>query len=131
MKRAIVLSIWGSAIARCCFLPINIMTNLTKHKIHPWQTPKPADYPVYRHNGTDYRLVPDSAFSKLLSDKDGLFWIAVGMGCTVIAAVTHIVIGSMTPSPAAANNAPVVIEKPVVVTQEKVVPTNCLAFCNR
>lgn len=107
------------------------MPNLTKHKPQNWQTHKPEDYPVYRHNGTDYRLVPDSSLKKLLSDKDGLIWIAIGMGITVIAGVTHIVINSVTPSPAAANSQPIIVEKPVVVTQEKIVPTNCLAFCGQ
>ncbi|BAU09688.1 hypothetical protein LEP3755_01610 [Leptolyngbya sp. NIES-3755] len=105
------------------------MANITKHKPIKWQAPPAEDYPVYRHNGTDYRLVPDSAFKKMLSDKDGFFWLALGMSMTVIAAVTQIVVNSMSP-PATANQ-PMVIEKPVVVTQEKIVPTNCLAFCGQ
>lgn len=119
-----------SAIARVVFYLPTIMTNLSKHKPPRWQTPKSADYPVHRHNGTDYRIVPESTLTKLMSDKDGFFWIAIGMGCTVIAAVTHLVISAMTP-PAAATNQPTVIEKPIVVTQEKIVPTSCIAFCNR
>ncbi|MCY6492207.1 hypothetical protein [Leptolyngbya sp. GGD] len=106
------------------------MPNLTKHQPVQWHSTKPTDYPVYRHNGTDYRLVPDSALVKLLSDKDGLFWFAVGMCAVAIAAVTHVAINLITP-PAAATGQPQIIEKPVIVTQEKVVPTNCLAFCNR
>lgn len=109
------------------------MANLTKptKPYTQWQAPKPADYPVYRHNGTDYRIVPESALTKLLSDKDGLFWIAIGMATVAIAAVTNVVVNSLTPTAVTANQPPMIIEKPVVVTQEKVVPTNCLAFCNR
>ncbi len=112
------------------FTNFSIMPNLTKHQPVPWKTANPSDYPVYRHNGTDYRLVPDSALIKLLSEKDGLFWFAVGVCAVAIAAVTHIVVDTVTP-PAAATGQPHIIEKPIVVTQEKVVPTNCLMFCNR
>ncbi|BAS54936.1 hypothetical protein NIES2135_57980 [Leptolyngbya boryana NIES-2135] len=111
-------------------LLIPIMANLTKHQPVQWHSTKPTDYPVYRHNGTDYRLVPDSALVKLLSDKDGLFWFAVGMAAVAIAAATHVAVNLIAP-PAAATAQPQIIEKPVIVTQEKVVPTNCLAFCNR
>ncbi|MBE9011026.1 hypothetical protein IQ250_12495 [Pseudanabaenaceae cyanobacterium LEGE 13415] len=108
------------------------MSNLTKHDPVKWQAQKPQDYPVYRHNGTDYRLIPDSAFNKLLSDaanKDGMFWISIGIGCTLVAALTHIVFNAA--SPAATASQPIIIEKPVVVDREKVVPTNCIAFCGK
>ncbi|WP_059001232.1 hypothetical protein [Leptolyngbya sp. NIES-2104] len=106
------------------------MANLTKHKPIPWQSPNVEDFPVHRHNGIDYRIVPESAIAKLMSQKDGLFWLLMGATMTAIAAVTQVVVTSMSP-PAATANQPVIIEKPVIVTQEKVVPTNCFAFCNR
>lgn len=105
------------------------MPNLTRHEPQKWQTPKVEDYPVHRHNGIDYRIVPESAIAKLMSEKDGLLWVSIGMMAVAIAAVTHVVINSLTP--AATASSPMIVEKPIVVTQEKVVPTNCLAFCNR
>lgn len=106
------------------------MSNLTKNDLTPWKAKTPDDFPVYRQNGTDYRIVPQAALNKLMSDKDGLFWFAVGICSVAIAAVTHIAVNLVSP-PATATAQPQIIEKPVVVTQEKVVPTNCLAFCNR
>lgn len=106
------------------------MTNLTKPKNEAsWQTPKYDAYPIYQHQGTNYRLVPDSVLTKMHTAKDNWFWIAIGMAAVAIAAVTSVLVDAMKPA------APVpqaqIIEKPVVVTQEKVVPTNCIAFCGK
>lgn len=106
------------------------MTNLTKPKTPAsWKTPKYDAYPIYRHEGTDYRVVPDSDLSKLLVSRENWVWLAIGAAAVAIAAVTNIVMDAM--KPVAAVPQPQIIEKPVVVTQEKVVPTNCLFFCGK
>jgi hypothetical protein len=102
------------------------MTNLTKPKTQAsWQTPKYDAYPIYRHDGSDYRIVPDAAFSKLLTSRENWFWLSIGAATVAIAAVTNVVLNAMRPVPPPTQ----IIEKPVVVTQEKVVPTNCILFC--
>lgn len=106
------------------------MPNLTKHaeRFKPWEVPNYQSFPVHRHQGTDYRLVPEAVLTKLAGQKDNLFWLTVGMSCVAIAAITAYAIDSMRP-PAANASAPVIVEKPVIVDREKVVPTNCLIFC--
>lgn len=106
------------------------MPNLTKPQepFVGWKSPPKApdyqEFPIYRHDGTDYRLVPENVLRKLAERKDGAFWILAGCTFTAIAALIAVMIGNRTPVQ------PVqFIEKPVIVEREKVVPTNCLIFC--
>jgi hypothetical protein len=81
------------------------------------------DFPVINHNGSNFHLVPEEALNRMTGEKIDRTWLAIGVCGITIAAITA-AISSKLSAPA-----PMVVEKPVIVTQEKVVPTNCFAFC--
>lgn len=115
------------------FFPTIIMSNITKHRTPNWERfespPNPSGYPVYQHNGTNYRLIPESELKKMRADEGSAFWLTIGAGITTIGA--GIVIGTWISSRPATAIQPTIIEKPVIVEREKLVPTNCLLFCGR
>ena len=101
------------------------MNQITKLKPVPrWETLPVDRYPIINQQGTDYQLVPLSLIEKLRSDKESLIWFAVGLSALTIASIVAVVAGAFKPATQI-----ITVEKPVIVTQEKVVSTNCLIFC--
>lgn len=81
------------------------------------------DFPVINHNGLNVYLVPENEINRLTGEKIDRTWLAIGVCGISIAAITAAVCSKI------AAPAPIVVKEPVVVTQEKIVPTNCLIFC--
>lgn len=88
-----------------------------------WETPIDA-YPLINHEGNDYQLIPIRIIEKLMSDRENLIWLCGGLAAMVAASLFALVSGAFR-----GETKLVTIEKPVIVTQEKIVPTNCLIFC--
>ncbi|MBW4418329.1 MAG: hypothetical protein KME13_03775 [Myxacorys californica WJT36-NPBG1] len=108
------------------FITSNIMPNIDKHRSPPqyqWQTARPHDFPTYNHAGKDYHVIPTEVFNRMQAEKIDRTWLAVGVGGLLIAGVTAIISSKI------AAPAPTVVEKPMVVERQIVVPTQCLAFC--
>lgn len=107
--------------------PTNMMNQITRPKPIPWQWKPPTDkpeFPIVQHAGIDYQLIPVQLLEQLKAQNDNLVWLAVGLGAMTIAAGFALVVAFFKPTPT-----PITIEKPVVITQEKVVPTSCILFC--
>lgn len=102
-------------------MPIR-QTEITK-PMPQWERPIDT-YPLISQQGTDYHLIPLSIIAKLKSDRENLMWLSVGLGAMTAAALVALVTGAFK-----GETKIVTIDKPVIVTQEKVVPTNCLIFC--
>ncbi len=78
-------------------------------------------------------MVPLQLFDQLKSDNqnlktqnDNLIWLCVGLAAVAIASGLALFLNAMKPA-----QATITVEKPVIVTQEKVVPTACLLFCGK
>ena len=105
------------------------MNQLTRPRVIPWNPPPPrpqTDFPIVSNQGINYQLVPLQLIEQLKAQNDSLVWLSVGLGAMAIAAGLALVINFFKPLPP-----PITIEKPVVITQEKVVPTACLLFCGK
>lgn len=83
--------------------------------------PSMGQFPVTRVGFQDYVTVPLNYIKDLKGNAMTAYFVACGTGCLAIAAC----IAALTKAPAQI----ITQEKPVIVTQEKVVPTNCFAFC--
>jgi len=92
--------------------------------IPEWETPPIETYPLINHQSSNYQMVPLVILEKLKSDREGLFWFSVGLGAMLAAALVALVTGAFKP-----ETKIVTVEKPIIVTQEKIVSTNCLIFC--
>ena len=88
-----------------------------------WEKPLET-YPLINHQGADYHLIPMAIIQKLKAERENLMWLSIGLGAMTLAALVALVTGAFK-----AETKIVTIDKPVVVTQEKIVPTNCLIFC--
>jgi hypothetical protein len=103
------------------------MTQITKPRPMPWTASRPKaqqDYPIVSNQGIDYQLVPLQFLDQLKVQNDNLVWLTVGFAALSAAACLSLLINALKPA-----TPPITIEKPVIVTQEKVVPTACLLFC--
>jgi hypothetical protein len=105
-----------------------MMNQITRPKpvTWKWKPPTPTEFPIIQNNGIDYQLVPLAMLEQMKAQVDNLSWLALGLGAMTIAAGFAVVVGLFRPAPP-----PITIEKPVIVTQEKVVPTSCLLFCGK
>ena len=98
--------------------------NITQtHALPQWEKPIES-YPLINQQGTDYHLVPLAIIQKLRTEKESLVWLSIGLGAMLAAALVALVAGAFK-----GETKVITIDKPVIVTQEKVVPTNCLIFC--
>ena len=105
------------------------MNQITKPRAIPWNpTPHKTqpDFPIVSNQGINYQLVPLQMLEQLKAQNDSLIWLSVGLGAMTIASGLALVLNFFKPLPP-----PITIEKPVVITQEKVVPTACLLFCGK
>jgi len=90
-----------------------------------WDISPPLEtYPLINHQGANFQMVPLAIIEKLKSDRENLMWLSIGLGAMTAAALVALVAGAFKPATQV-----ITVEKPVIVTQEKIVSTNCLIFC--
>lgn len=89
----------------------------------PWRRApdREKSYLSYEHQGIKYLMVPEDVIREFEANRANLIALLAGLAFLTLAALFSAFVS--------ANKPETIVEKPIVLTQEKVVPTNCLIFC--